>query len=55
MKHGADFAHASAHVIFTDDSLRRTESEKYAVLAIWADHVMAAVEGRASNVVPLRA
>ena len=55
MKQGADFAHASAHVIFTEDSLRRTESENHAVLAIWADHVMAAVEGRAATVVSLRA
>jgi hypothetical protein len=31
------------------------EREKRQALAIWADHVMAAVEGRASNVVPLRA
>jgi hypothetical protein len=31
------------------------EKEKRTALAMWADHVMAAVEGRASNVVPLRA
>ena len=31
------------------------EKEKRAALAMWADHVIAAVEGRASNVVPLRA
>ena len=31
------------------------EGEKRAALAMWADHVMATVEGRASNVVPLRA
>jgi integrase len=31
------------------------EKEKRAALAMWADHVMAAVEGQASNVVPLRA
>ena len=31
------------------------EKEKRTALAMWADHVMAAVEGRAANVVPLRA
>jgi hypothetical protein len=31
------------------------EKEKRAALAMWADHFMATVEGRASNVVPLRA
>jgi hypothetical protein len=30
------------------------EKEKRAALAMWADHVMATVEGRALNVVPLR-
>jgi hypothetical protein len=34
---------------------RATYEKKRAALAMWADHVMAAVEGRASNVVPLRA
>ena len=31
------------------------EKEKRTALATWADHVMAAVERRASNVVPMRA
>ena len=31
------------------------EKEKRKALATWTDHVIAAVEGRASNVVPLRA
>jgi hypothetical protein len=31
------------------------EREKRTALALWADHVLAAVEGRAVNVVPLRA
>jgi hypothetical protein len=31
------------------------EKEKRAALAMWADHVMAAVEGRSATVVPLRA
>src|SRR5262249_20717392 len=31
------------------------EKEKRAALAIWADHVLAAVEGRPATVVPMRA
>jgi integrase len=31
------------------------EKEKRQALVLWADHLMAAVEGRAANVVPLRA
>jgi hypothetical protein len=31
------------------------EKEKRAALCAWADHVLAAVEGRAANVVPLHA
>jgi integrase len=31
------------------------EREKQAALALWAEHLMAAIEGRATNVVPLRA
>jgi integrase len=31
------------------------EKKKRTALALWADHVMAAVEGRATNVVPMRA
>jgi hypothetical protein len=31
------------------------EKEKRAALDRWAEHVMAAVEGRATNIVPLRA
>jgi hypothetical protein len=33
----------------------RYQGEIAAALALWADHVMAAVEGRTTNVVPLRA
>ena len=31
------------------------EKEKRTALALWANHVMAAVEGRVTNVVPMRA
>jgi hypothetical protein len=31
------------------------EKEKRAALATWADHVLAAVEGRPATVVPMRA
>ena len=31
------------------------EKEKRTALVMWADHVMATVEGRATNMVPLRA
>ena len=31
------------------------EKEKRVALATWADHVLAAVEGRAATVVPMRA
>jgi hypothetical protein len=31
------------------------EKEKRTALATWTDHVIAAVEGRVSNVVPMRA
>ena len=31
------------------------QGEIAAALALWADHVMAAVDGRATSVVPLRA
>jgi hypothetical protein len=31
------------------------DREKRTALALWADHVLFAVEGRATNVVPLRA
>jgi integrase len=30
------------------------EREKRAALALWADHIMAAIEGRAANVLPMR-
>ena len=31
------------------------DKEKRAALSVWSDHVMAAVEGRDTNVVPMRA
>jgi hypothetical protein len=31
------------------------EKEKTAALAMWADHLLAAVEGHADKIVPLRA
>jgi hypothetical protein len=48
--------HVSGHIGIAGVYNRATyEKEKRAALAMWADHVMAAVEGRASIVVPLRA
>jgi hypothetical protein len=36
-------------------NLATYEKEKRAALAMWADHVLAAVEGRSATVVPMRA
>jgi hypothetical protein len=36
-------------------NLATYENEKRAALAAWADHVLSAVEGRASTIVPMRA
>ena len=46
--------HAKQGMIAVYDKYRY-QGEIAAALALWADHVMALVESRATNVVPLRA
>jgi integrase len=47
-------AHVKKGMIAVYDK-HRYQGEIAAALTLWADHVMAAVDGRATNVVPLRA